>query len=571
MFNSKKITMKKVNMIKSLAGIMALSAVLVSCEKDFLDTKPTSVLSDAAVFSDSTLFENYVINRYMGVRLRNKEGDSNQPGFGRGFEYGMWSSITDESIYNNDDNTWVIQQGGLSPENLGIAGTIWARSYRSIREVNYALARINEVGMSTKRTNRLIAELKFIRAFRYLDLIRNYGEVVLIGDKVSQLNDDFTDASLFDRRPVAEGIAYAVSQLDEAAAGLPVSTGSQYGEGRATKGAALALKSRLLLYAASPLYTGGAGSTQKWAEAAAAAKAVMDMGNYSLYQGGYDKLFTTEGSNSEYIFARFYNLSALHLALEIANGPNGYGGWGGNLPLQSLVDDYEMADGSTFSWDNPAHAADPYSNRDPRFYQTVLFNGASYKDRSIETFRPGGRDSADGPDNWNTSKTGYYLRKFMREDLPIINPWGIAGVQNWIYIRYGEILLNYAEAQNEAVGPDASVYAAINAIRQRAGMPDLPAGLSQSDMRERVHHERRIELAFEEHRFYDVRRWMTADVIENTPAYGINVTKLSNGTFTYERKVALQGKSFSTKHYWLPIPRTEIQASNGKLKQNPNY
>lgn len=557
---------------------MASGLMFTSCEKDFLDITPTDRVSDAAILTDSILFEAYVINRYMGVRLGNKEGDSNQPGFGRGFEYGLWASLTDESMYNNDDNTWIIQQGGLSPENLGIAGTFWGRSYRSIREVNYALAHIQELGMTAERTNRLIAELRFIRAFRYHDLIRNYGEVVLMGDKVAQLSDDFSDPALFDRRPIEEAMAYVTSELDAAAAGLPVTTFAAYGEGRATKGAALALKARLLLYAASPLYTNGSNDTQKWAAAAAANKAVMDMGNYSLYNN-YAETFTTSGSNSEYIFARFYNLSAKHYALEIAHGPNGYGGWGGNVPLQNLVDDYEMADGTPFSWSNPTQAAAPYANRDPRFYATVLYNGAPYRNRNVETFRvtspsptnPGGLDSPQGNDNWNSSKSGYYLRKFMREDLPIINPWDVAGVQNWIYFRYGEILLNYAEAQNEAVGPDGTVYAAINQIRERAGMPDLPAGLTQSDMRERIRHERRIELAFEEHRFYDVRRWMTADVVENTPAYGMDIVKNTDGTFTYTRKTALAGKAFQTKHYWLPIPRTEIQASNNQLRQNPQY
>lgn len=563
--------MKKVNIIRFFALTMATGAVLTGCEKDFLDVNPTSVVSDAAILTDSTLFEAYVINRYMGARLANKEGDSNQPGFGRGFEYGMWSSLTDESIYNNDDDTWLIQQGSLAPENTGIAGTFWARSYRSIREINYALNNIQQVGMSADRTNRLIAELKFQRAFRYLDLIRNYGKVVLMGDRVVELGDNYSDPSLFDRRPIEEGIAYAAAQFDEAAAGLPASNNSQYGEGRATKGAALALKGRLLLYGASPLYTGGSSDSQKWAAAAAANKAVMDLGTYALFQGGYDKLFTNEQSNSEYIFARFYNLTGRHLALEIANGPNGYGGWGGNVPLQNLVDDYEMADGTAFSWNNATQAAAPYENRDPRFYQTVLFNGAEYKDRSVETFRPGGRDSSDGLDPWNTSKSGYYLRKFLREDLPIINPWAVAGVQNWIYIRYGEILLNYAEAQNEAAGPDASVYDAINSIRTRAGMPALPSGLSQSDMRERIRHERRIELAFEEHRFYDVRRWKIAEQTENATAQGISINKNSDGTFNYTVITALQGKAFQEKHYWLPIPRSEILASNNVLEQNPGY
>jgi len=569
--------MKKSIIITSLSLAMASGLMFTSCEKDFLDINPTDKLSDAAIFTDSTLFESFVINRYVGVRLGNKEGDGNMPGFGRGFEYGLWASLTDESIYNNDDNTWIIQQGGLSPENLGIAGTFWARSYRSIREVNYALSRINELGMAESHKNRLIAELRFIRAFRYHDLIRNYGEVVLMGDRVTQLGEDFSDPSLFDRRPIEEAMAYVTSELDAAAAVPPVNTFAAYGEGRATKGAALALKARLLLYAASPLYTNGSNDTQKWAAAAAANKAVMDMGNYSLHNN-YAETFTTSGSNSEYIFARFYNLSARHYALEIAHGPNGYGGWGGNVPLQNLVDDYEMADGTAFSWSNPTQAAAPYANRDPRFYATVLYNGAPYRERNVETFRslnpssmPGGLDSPQGNDNWNSSKTGYYLRKFMREDLPIINPWDVAGVQNWIYFRYGEILLNYAEAQNEAVGPDGTVYAAINLIRERAGMPDLPAGLTQSDMRERIRHERRIELAFEEHRYYDVRRWMTADVVENTPAYGMDIVKNTDGTFTYTRKTSLAGKAFQTKHYWLPIPRTEVQASNNQLRQNPQY
>ncbi|RAV30303.1 RagB/SusD family nutrient uptake outer membrane protein [Sinomicrobium soli] len=564
--------MRKTAVYKYVAGLLCFGAIVSGCEKDYLDVDPTDRVSDAAILTDSVLFEAYVVNRYLGAKVIGNEGDAYQPGFGRGFEYAMWSSITDESIYNNDDNSWLVQQGQLSPENLGMAGAVWSRSYRSIREVNYALTHIEELEMSTERTERLRAELRFIRAFRYHDIIRNYGKAVLIGDRVSSLDDDLTDPFWFDRRPIAECMAYVLGELEEIAPGLPLNNSGEYPEGRATRGAALALKSRLALYAASPLYNDGAGDSQKWAAAAQAASEVMDLGIYSLYPD-YQELFTAESSNGEYIFARFYNLNARHLALEIANGPNGYGGWGGNIPLQNLVDDYEMEDGTAFSWDNPEHAEAPYENRDPRFYATILYNGASYRGRSVETFVPGGRDSQEGNDNWNTSKSGYYLNKFIREDLPIINPWDVAGVQNWIYFRYGEILLNYAEAQNEAVGPDESVYSAVNAIRNRPGveMPALPEGLSQSEMRERIRHERRIELAFEEHRFYDVRRWMIADETENEPAYGITITKNTDGSLEYERKTALEGKSFSEQHYWLPIPRTEILASDNQLEQNPFY
>ena len=145
------------------------------------------------------------------------------------------------------------------------------------------------------------------------------------------------------------------------------------------------------------------------------------------------------------------------------------------------------------------------------------------------------------------------------------------GTSPWRYIRYAEILLNYAEAQNEATGPDQSVHDAVNEVRNRAGMPDLPAGLSQTEMRERIRNERRVELAYEEHRYFDVRRWMIAEVVENQQARGMSITKNPNGTLTYTVKEALTGKSFSAKHYWFPIPVEEINASNGAVDQNPGY
>lgn len=552
--------------LPALAAAMMLS--LSACDQNFLDVVPTDRVSDASILSDSVLFEAYVTNRYMGVRLTDKEAEGTLPGFGRGFEYAMWSSVTDESIYNNDDNTWLIQRGQIAPENTGIAGTFWGRSYRSIREINYALANIDAVPMSAGRRNRLKGELQFIRAFRYHDLLRNYGKVVLLGDKVYEVSDDLTSPELFQRAEIKAGLDYAIAQLDEAAALLPVANDNSIWKlGRATKGAALALKARLALYAASPLYNAGT-----WQQAAAAAKAVMDLNKYSLYTGGYGNLFTTT-DNQEIIFGRLYAVGARHVCLEISNGPNGYNAWGGNVPMQNLVDDYEMMDGTRITDANTSYdPKNPYKNRDPRFYATILYNGASYRGSTVETFTPGGKDSKDGPSNWNTSKTGYYLKKFMNDNLPIDNPWDVAGTQTWIYFRYAEILLNYAEAQNEAAGPDASVYAAVNAIRQRTGvgMPALPAGLTQAQMRERIRNERRIELAFEEHRFYDVRRWKIAATTESKPAYGIEIGK-SGSTFTYTRKEALTGRSFAEKQYWLPIPRTEIQASNNQLEQNPGY
>ncbi|MDI9871657.1 RagB/SusD family nutrient uptake outer membrane protein [Flectobacillus roseus] len=557
---------------KSIAISSCLFAVLLStasCNSDLLDVVPTDRVSDSSILTDSTLFESYVINRYMGVRLTDKEAEGTPPGFGRGFEYAMWSSVTDESIYNNDDNTWLIQRGQLAPENTGIAGTIWGRSYRSIREINYALANVQKVNMSAGMKTRLTAELRFLRAFRYQDLLRNYGDVVLMGDKVYELGEDFSNSAIYTRSSIKDVTSYILAELDAASKDLPTANNSSNWKlGRATKGAALALKSRIALYAASPLYNSGT-----WQAAASAAKDVMNMGIYSLYTGGYDKLFLTAENNPEIIFERLYTRGARHVCLEISNAPNGFGGWGGNVPLQNFVDAYQMNNGKSIddatSGYNPQ---DPYKNRDPRFYMTVLTNNSSYRGNTVQSYIPGGKDSKDGPSNWNTSKTGYYLKKYMNDALPIDNPWDIAGTQPWIYFRYAEILLNYAEAQNEAAGPDQSVYDAVNAIRRRTGvgMPALPSGLSQAQMRDAIRKERQIELAFEEHRYYDVRRWKIANVTENVPAYGMDVTR-NGSTYTYTRKEALSGRRFEDKHYFLPIPRAEILASGGKLTQNAGY
>jgi hypothetical protein len=339
----------------------------------------------------------------------------------------------------------------------------------------------------------------------------------------------------------------------------------------------MGLKSRLLLYAASPLYTDGANDAGKWQAAADAAKAIIDLNKFELVKNldadpaeNYRKFFLS-APGVEDIFFREYTVTSRTMAMERMNAPNGFGGWGGNCPMQNLVDDYEMSNGVPIEDGASGYdPQDPYTDRDPRFYGTILYNGASYRGRQIETFLPGGKDSPAGNEPWNTSPTGYYLRKFLNENISL-EDWNSMGTSPWRYIRYAEILLNYAEAQNEAVGPDQSVHDAINEIRNRAGMPNLPAGLSKEQMRERIRNERRVELAYEEHRYFDVRRWMIAEDVENQMARGMSVTKNGDGSFTYAVKEALTGKTFSAKHYWFPIPIEEINASNGAIEQNPLY
>lgn len=556
--------------------LLILSLITFSCDDDFLNVKPTA-LTDEAIWKDAALAEAAIANLYTGIRMTDKEPSQGERyiGFGRGFHWAMYASVTDEAVYSNDDQTYLVQRGQLSPSNVGWTSTVWGRSYRGIREANLALSKISETPVTEERRSMLVAEIRFVRAFRYFDLLKGFGGVPLIGDEVSDLNDDFS--KFYQRASIQETADYIVSELDAVINVLPSDRSDTWKRGRATTPAAMALKSRVLLYAASPLYTEGTDDQAKWQRAADAAKAVMDLGKFSLVTNlsatpseNYRLLFVS-GETQEDIFVREYVPTSPSMAMERMNAPNGYGGWGGNCPMQNLVDDYEMENGLPIT--DPASGYNeqtPYVDRDPRFYATILYNGAGYRGRNVETFLPSGKDSPDGNEPWNTSPTGYYLRKFLNESITL-EDWNNMGASDWRYFRYAEILLNFAEAQNEANGPVQSVYDAIDMVRNRAGMPSLPVGLSEDQMRSRIRNERRIELAYEEHRYFDLRRWRIAEVEESQPAQGMSITRNADNSFTYARKEALGGKTFLPQHYWFPIPTDEINASGGQLQQNPFY
>nr|MBA4166766.1 RagB/SusD family nutrient uptake outer membrane protein [Chitinophagaceae bacterium] len=245
------------------------------------------------------------------------------------------------------------------------------------------------------------------------------------------------------------------------------------------------------------------------------------------------------------------------------------GGWGGTQPTQNIVDQYEMTDGLPYDVSPLYNPNDPYKNRDPRFGASILYDGTTWNGREIE-LKSGGTEGM-GTAN-DATKTGYNLRKFM--DPSIISTDAGNGYNDWILLRLGEVLLNYAEAQNEAVGPDASVYDAVNAVRgrQSVSMPPLAAGLGQSDMREKIRHERTIELAFEEDRFFDLRRWKNAsgnylaDSALNQPVYGM---KISNDRSTHTR-FKWEDRIYLPKLRLLPVPQSELN-KNPNLAQNPGW
>jgi hypothetical protein len=444
-----------------------------------------------------------------------------------------------------------------------------------------------------------LGELLFLRAFYHFELFKRYGGIPIL-TKVLNPGDDMQ----IPRESYANTVKFIVEECDKAAALLPKNYAnytSYYG--KATKGAALALKSRVLLYAASPLvnaekdYTDGTNplvwmngfSKERWKDAAQAAYDIISLNEYSLYEflpegnGTYSFGYFNDSyyaSNREFIFGR---LVVQDNIMEKYNAPMGYQeAMGLTCPTQDFVDAFLMADGQAFDWNNPEHAANPYSNRDPRLSLYVFYNGSKwwYTDNReydskktyglIETFVGGADDASTLTDG---VRTGYYLRKFSSKDATIFGTTYNVSHNVGIF-RYAETLLNFAEAANEYGGPSYSVnghtaLTAINAIRTRAQMPGINNDVTQDELRALIRLERRIELAFEEHRFWDIRRWKLGTILKKS-IDGMQIIKNADDSYIYNRQVGIEARIFDRKHYFYPIPQTE-RNRNANLEQNPEW
>ena len=547
--------------LKWFTTALALATLAGSCKKDILDIKPTQFVSDVAVFEDLTLTSQFVTNIYgtlLGGFDRRDAGLGND--WSRGM--GMLAMATDDAEGPASTSLNNLNNGDLNP-TFTYGTEMWAFDYQVIRKCNTLLARIDAVPGNEDLKNRLKAEGQFLRAFSYADLLKAFGGVPLITTEQSVTDDLFVPRSSYE-----EVLTQVIADCDAAAAVLPASYGPEE-LGRATKGAAMALKARMLLYAASPLNNPG-NEASRWQAAASAAKAVMDLNVYSLYPNYY-RLFLDKAGNNEVIFARKYARPGvthetpwkLSMSIQV---PDVLGGaWGGFSPTQNLVDAYEMKNGKPISdaasGYNPQQ---PYSDRDSRLDQSVLRNGSTWKGITVETWEGGNAQKAA---NGDRTKTGYGLKKMVDEKYVNADQVYQGGDNDWIYIRYAEVLLNFAEAQNEAVGADGTVENAINLVRARAGQPAL-TGLSQSDMRDRIRNERRVELAFEEHRFWDVRRWKLGSTYFNMPVKRMRIEN-NSGTFNYTVQ-DLENRTYREHQNLLPIPQAEIDR-NPKLTQNGGY
>lgn len=486
----------------------------------------------------------------------------------------------------------------------------WANSYYGIRRTNIFMQNIGNVPIvqtdsattAAAKLNRQYwrAEARFIRCFMYFELLKRYGGVPLIGDKIFTLDDDLQ----IPRNTFAQCVDYIVNECNIVKDSLRKEAIADADWGRIPRGAAIALKCRVQLYAASPLFNGGGIETDpakkaltgyptydpnRWQAVIASAEELKNLNYYSLFPvaapanpaaaaTGFSSIFTTK-KNVEIILAK---QSSNNTSLENSQAPIGFAGTaasqGYTSPTQNLVDAFPMLNGlQPFNPDGTVNvasgysAAAPYTNRDPRLDVTVFRNGYAWLNRTVETFE-GGLDKPNSTTIAIQTKTGYYLRKFLA-NFPTGTTYSNQS-HNFPIMRYAEILLNYAEALNE-VGRVEDAVTQIGVIRKRAGITagannryGIAVGISQTDMRTLIQNERRIELSFEEHRFWDVRRWKTAATDLSGPVYGMKITK-SGTTLTYE-KVQVGTLLFDNKLYHMPIPYDET-VKNRALIQNEGW
>lgn len=482
----------------------------------------------------------------------------------------------------------------------------WGDYYKGIRSATYFMKHIDgDIEILKLDGPQLIdqykAEAQFLRAYYYFLLMRQYGPVVLLGNDELPVDASVTDIQI-QRSPFDSCVSYVVKELDAAATHLPIVPQFEKDNGRITLGAVLALKSRLLLYAASPEYNGNTAfanfknqdgtilinqvyDKEKWRKAADAAKAVIDLNIYQLYKDASgDPIKSYRNAllvpwNSECIFVRKSNTLN---GFDVNSTLRSAGGWDGIAPTQEIVDAYFMVDGKSIV-ESPLYTesgftqgvSNMYKNREPRFYASILYNGARYKGGSITQdsitvdLTYNGKDGkASGGEDY--SHTGYLIFKNVAPETNRLTNTNKS--RPYVIFRLGEIYLNYAEALAEYGGADIEASKYLNFIRERAGIPQygngvnpLPA-VSGLDLVAKIHAERRVELAFEGHRWFDIRRWKEASLALGD-MHGMNVNK--NGNEFYKRTF-VSNHLWKDAYNWWPISQYEMDRST-KVVQNPGW
>lgn len=515
-----------------------LSALTWSCKKDFLDRQPLNE------YSETTL--------WTGVNDATAAVNACYAGFENGQRVTYMDVASDNGHNAYPWEGW--QQYGnmqlLSPNNTGSQ-----YNFTTIVRCNWFLASIDKTPMEQALIDRMKAEVRFLRAYQYFQRSQLYGDFPLFTEMLTP-----EEANTIERTPKAQVTDFVLQELAAVSQVLPESYDGN-DRGRITKGAALALKARVELF------------NEKFTESAATAKQVMDLGVYSLFQG-YQELFRMKNEyNSEIILDRGYTEANPNLTVGLqilAPQVTPGGGWSSVNLSQSLIEAYEMANGKTINEAGSGYNIDkPFLNRDPRLLQSVIIPGAEYAGVIFNPFDP------NSLDYWPTyNYTGYVGRKYIHFKFDYADLYR-AGL-NIPLIRYAEVLLTYAEAKIESDQIDDATYDAINLVRNRAGMPDVDKAkyATKTDLRTLLRRERRVELALEGLRWYDIQRWKIGEQVMNGPFYGARISEIDasgNVTYTSTEHVKIEDRVFDpAKNYLWPVPQAQRDL-NKSLSQNPGY
>lgn len=535
---------------------------LVSCD-DYLDTTPTDSASDKLIWSNyeyAQLQANYM---YEDVQYIGTYGTGY--GCSRDCSIGLSEALTDLFKYGGYNYTSLnripseMAYGGVSTLTNGYVDTYlgaWGTMYKYIATANQSIANLKKYGtFAEDQKAEIEAEFRFFRALYYSILAKRYPQLIIYTENLDEYQKDKGTS------PVSEAYELIYQDLMFAGENLPVSITPN---GRLTSGAAYALLSRVMLYA------------ERWADAKAAAEEVMKQG-YSM-PASLETPFTNGGEGA--IFQICFDLTAKTHQFDAYYSPGGdkaaygnpvNGGYG--CPTQEMVESFEKADGTKVDWTrwhNEAGTNDtpPYAQLEPRFHHTILYNGATWKDRTIESYVGG----ADGWLEWmkgdmcdGKSTTGYYLRKLVDENNMFAD--GAKSTKPYTFIRYAEVLLNYAEACY-MLGETAEALAKVNDVRTRPAV-GLPAStVSGENIMNAIRQERKVELAYEGHYYWDMRRWRLAHTaFTGVRAHGLKIEKNANGSYTYYYvTVDDQDRNFPEKMYSCPIPESELD-NNKEITQ----
>ncbi|MCT1530479.1 RagB/SusD family nutrient uptake outer membrane protein [Sphingobacterium daejeonense] len=543
----------KIN-IKHLVIVAFTSTLLISCSK-FLEIESKSQVSDNTLWSTSANADLFLNNIYAGL---------------------SGPFTTDDPGENWTDNSMASRVGPLSRNLIALSQyapnnspSEWGQ-YNNVRKANLFIEKVTESELPEDWKKIRLAEARFLRAYYYSKLWMSHGGIPLVLN-VLNINEQ-GDAVFQPRNTAQETFQFIVDECASIAADLPIDVEA----GRASRGSALTLKGWVELVWASPLFNSN-NDVSKWQAAAKTNKEVIDLKAYSLFPDYNTLHFEENNNNSEVIFDKQYlGGTGLGSSREGLQGPWRVGGtqrsWGNVNPTQELVDEYAMSNGLPI--DDPASGYNPqkpYENREKRFYQSIIYDGSEWLGfEMVMRQGVGSPNATDLSDVNEATNTGYSLRKGLNPVYAINGP-NQQNSGNFVIFRYAEVLLSYAEAENESVGPTPGVYDAINQIRKRSELPPLKAGLSKDEMRKAIHRERRVELAFEEKRWSDLIRLRLAEKNLNGQMHGMLIQR-ENNIWVYKIIPAPGGQRqfFANKNYFLPIPQSAIDR-NPQITQNPNY